>query len=617
MKKTLIARATALAVLAGVLVGGLSSAEAALRVPKAAWPACSVSPGTYCVDQVIITDARGHKIPLVWVPTGQAVPAAPANDGPIMAPLFVIDKSNKVNNNNWWEAAPNRDVLISGTASYQDATSLVGTANFPEIGAKYDATTKKWDTTLPVDAWSQEWQCWDNKTQTQIKATRADCFKSVVLAVQDNQVKFWWSFTDATQAANHLNYVKSSTFIDGQDLAKQNLQAAQGSTYDPAKKTFSKTEPLAIPQWVNDNYINAGWNVIGMPPVAGATPTPSADSTTAIPDSSTAADSTVVAGRNLGGRWTSPNWNALGLNAMGYDGLYVDAKAANEFVNHVFVDVVPVLVDSSNKSTLAAQAASKIYATNLDPDVTISVKVRTGDIKTGVTVAVGVDSEVINGRDQYGSNLTISGNPVSVPIAKSAKDCSGEEGVAVANVRQFQTLIVVQNDTAGFGVDGTTGGMLVASNGVCNLSTPIWNADEKSFSWTTAAPHFAADGTTQNKGFDKAVIPFKDAAVRWGLTNPADAATALTVSVSTEAGGSQAAINVVSAKNGNIVIDVSGFGYSKPKLSIRIKSGYKPSKKSISTLPVAKKTVTCVLGKTTKKITAVSPVCPSGYKKIA
>ena len=616
VKKTIIARATALIVLAGVLVGGLSSAEAALRVPKAAWPACSVSPGTYCVDQVILTDARGHKIPLVWVPTGQAVPAAPVNDGPIMAPLVVIDKNGKVNNNNWWEAAPNRDVLLSGTATFQDASALVGTANFPEVGAKWDPTTKKWDTTLPVDSWSQQMGCWDNKTNQQIQATRAECFKGVVLTIQDNQVKWWWSFTDPVQATNHLNYVKSAIFVDGLDLAKQNLQAAWGSTYDSKAKTFSKTEPLSIPQWINDNYIQAGWNVIGMPPVAGAAPT--ADASGSIPDTSTAADPIAVAGsRNFGGRWTSPNWNALGLNALGYDGLYVDAKTANEFVNHVFVDVLPALVDSNNKSTLAAQAASKIYAVNLDPDVTISVKVRTGDIKTGVTVAVGVDSEVTTGRDQYGANLTITGNPVSVPVAKSVKDCSGEDGVAVANVRQFQTLIVVQNDTSGFGVDGTTGNMLVASNGVCNLSTPIWNDDEKSFSWTTAAPHFAADGTTQNKGFYKAVIPFKDAAVLWGLTNPADAATALTVSVSTEAGGSQAALNMVSAKNGNIVIDVSGFGYSKPKLSIRIKSGYKPSKKSISSLPVAKKTVTCVLGKTTKKVTAVSPACPAGYKKIA
>ena len=34
-----------------------------------------------------------------------------------------------------------------------------------------------------------------------------------------------------------------------------------------------------------------------------------------------------------------------------------------------------------------------------------------------------------------------------------------------------------------------------------------------------------------------------------------------------------------------------------------------------TTMPPAKKTITCVKGKITKKVTAVSPVCPAGYKK--
>jgi hypothetical protein len=38
---------------------------------------------------------------------------------------------------------------------------------------------------------------------------------------------------------------------------------------------------------------------------------------------------------------------------------------------------------------------------------------------------------------------------------------------------------------------------------------------------------------------------------------------------------------------------------------------------SASAAPVAAKktTITCVKGKTTKKVTAVNPKCPTGYKK--
>jgi hypothetical protein len=42
-----------------------------------------------------------------------------------------------------------------------------------------------------------------------------------------------------------------------------------------------------------------------------------------------------------------------------------------------------------------------------------------------------------------------------------------------------------------------------------------------------------------------------------------------------------------------------------------------PSATVVATVkPVAKKTtITCVKGKTTKKVTAVNPKCPAGYKK--
>ena len=506
----------------------------------------------------------------------------------------------------------------------------------PTPGAKFDATTKTWDATEPIENWQWQQDCWDPAAKKTIRASRADCFHGAVLVVQDNELKYMMQMSTAADAARQIAFMKTGYFVDTLELAKQGLQPVWNSTYDSKAKTFSKTEPLFYPKWILSNYLVEGWQVPGlgaMPTDAQTAAANTADTTTAaatngavdsstagdpnaIPNNTSAATSPIEQGRKFGGRWTSASWHTLGLDALGYDGLMVEAKAANEFVNHSFVDVLPAVVDKSNNAFLAGQSGNKAYATNLDPDTTISVKLRTGEIKTGVTVAVGIDTEVRQGQDQYGNTLTVTGNPVSVAISKDSKDCTGESGVAVANVRQFQTLIVVENDTAGFGVDGTSGNMYVGSNGVCNLSTPVWNADEKSFSWQTAAPHFAADGVTQNKGFYKAVIPFADAALLWGLTNPADAATALTVSVQTEQGGSSAAISVISAKNNNIIIDVSGFGFSRPKLSIKMKPGYKPSKKSLSSLPKAKTTITCVQGKTTKKLTDVAPKCPKGYRKL-
>ena len=144
--------------------------------------------------------------------------------------------------------------------------------------------------------------------------------------------------------------------------------------------------------------------------------------------------------------------------------------------------------------------------------------------------------------------------------------------------------------------------MFVGSNGVCELSTPVWSEDDKTFTWKVAAPHFAPDGVTVNRGFYKAVIPTADAALLWGLTNPNDAATALEISLETEeSGATKAFTKAISVKNGNIIIDIAGFKYSRPKLKIGIKAGYKPSKSSAK-----KSTITCVQGKTQKKITATN-----------
>jgi hypothetical protein len=546
---------------------------------------------------------------------------------------------------------------------------LVSTPEFPEIGARYDSATKTYDITKPVEAFDTIIDCWDTKTNTSSKVPFATCHKGAVAAINDAEVKFIFNYSTAALAATAAKDLDAATWIDLKDLALKGQQPAVNARYDATKKSFDKLQPLYTPVWVTNNSLINGWNVAGTPatlptivappapaaspeaspaaspsaspaasPAASAAPgapvdpnAPAATTVTAAtsapdaqgvvpaalaPNEQTAVMPVVEAGRALTGRWTSPLWNTLGLGSIGYDGLFVDAKAANEFVNHVFIDVVPTLTANDNKVNLAGQPGNKSFAVSLDSDIVISVKVRTGDIKTGVTVAVGVDTTVTSVVGREFTTLTVEGTAVTVPLAKAAADCNGETGVAKAMVRQFQTLIIAQNDTSGFGVEGTSGNMYVGSNGVCSLTTPTWDPTTKTFSWTTAAPHFAPDGTTVNKGFYKAVIPFKDAALLWGLTNPADAATALTVSISTEAGGSAAAIAVVSAKNGNIIIDVSGFEYSKPRLSIAMKRGYKASNKKISSLAAPKYTITCARGASTKKVKGTKPVCPKGYKAV-
>jgi hypothetical protein len=335
-----------------------------------------------------------------------------------------------------------------------------------------------------------------------------------------------------------------------------------------------------------------------------ATPAPTASADPAAP-----AGVTTTAGAAVAGRWTYPNWATDGKNLFGYDGILIDARTANMFTNHLFFDIRPIKVGAGDVTNVANDSATGKVA-SLNKDEVITFTIRVGEIVSGVTVAIGDSIKITKGTSSVtggGNTLTVTGSPTPVALAAKLSDCTGESGKAIANSNQMQAIVITENDDMGFGVDGVSGNMYVASNGSCELSTPVWDEASKSMSWKVAAPHFAVDGTTVNQGFYKAVIPVNDALLLWGLANPKDAATALSVQVRNEDGGATAALSKVSVKNGNIIIDVSGFHYSKPTLKISRKATYKKFAKTT--------TLKCYNAKTKKTVTVKAFGCPAGTTK--
>ena len=216
----------------------------------------------------------------------------------------------------------------------------------------------------------------------------------------------------------------------------------------------------------------------------------------------------VSARAGITGRWTSEDWAAKGLAVYGYDGLFINAKTANDMVNWVMIEVLPVKVDpTSNVTAMAGQVGAPIYQAPLDKDIYVSVKARVGAFKNGVSVSVANDVSVDATVDAARNTLLIEGGPVSSSLQASTKQCDGETGKASANTVQMLVVIVPSNDdTSGFGIDGVSGDMSVASNGACTLGTPVWVEAEKKLTWTVKAPHFAADGVTENVGFYLSLI---------------------------------------------------------------------------------------------------------------
>lgn len=120
--------------------------------------------------------------------------------------------------------------------------------------------------------------------------------------------------------------------------------------------------------------------------------------------------------------------------------------------------------------------------------------------------------------------------------------------------------------------------------------------------YKVAGLHYAPDGKTLNEGSYDLVIRSDVARCLYGFTS---APISAKISVVSDSGENKFATTVVTEGDGWIKIAAYGFTFSSPTISVKLTQ----AKTS------AKTTITCVKGKLIKKVTAVGPKCPAGYKK--
>jgi hypothetical protein len=133
--------------------------------------------------------------------------------------------------------------------------------------------------------------------------------------------------------------------------------------------------------------------------------------------------------------------------------------------------------------------------------------------------------------------------------------------------------------------------MLVSSNGVCQLSTPNWDANALEMNFTTAAPHFSSTGE-ENRGFYRAFIPATDAAILYGITDPTVAKSDLKLEIDSDVYGTNIAARAVSGSKKGIIISYTGFKFSAPTLTLKAKNSAKKAKlKKQKTKAVVKKAI--------------------------
>jgi hypothetical protein len=160
---------------------------------------------------------------------------------------------------------------------------------------------------------------------------------------------------------------------------------------------------------------------------------------------------------------------------------------------------------------------------------------------------------------------------------------------------------------------------------------PVFNKATSTLEYKVAAPHFKPSGELFLGTYD---LQLRSAAARclYGFT---DAPISATVQVVSENGEKQVAVTTVNERDGWLYLSAKGFTFSAPIVNVKLTQEKvvvapnptpsasptptptaTPTPSAVAKPAAAKKTsITCIKGKTTKKVTAVNPKCPTGYKK--
>jgi hypothetical protein len=142
---------------------------------------------------------------------------------------------------------------------------------------------------------------------------------------------------------------------------------------------------------------------------------------------------------------------------------------------------------------------------------------------------------------------------------------------------------------------------------VYESNLPTFDARTKELSYVVASPHFRVNGAPQ-AGVYSLLMTEAYARCVW---NTGSKLARVEISITGDEGASKEATTVLSVSGGYVRFLASGFNFSK--VNLRAKLASEPEV-TFAHAPRGT-TISCVKGKLTKKVTAVGPKCPAGYKK--
>jgi hypothetical protein len=146
-------------------------------------------------------------------------------------------------------------------------------------------------------------------------------------------------------------------------------------------------------------------------------------------------------------------------------------------------------------------------------------------------------------------------------------------------------------------------GVILSNAAAYTPTAPALNSATGSLDFEVASTHFKENGDL-NEGFYDLLLNEKLAKCIWGMGVTGNNAS---ISVVNSDGSAQVATTTFAISGGWAKFKAYGYHYSKPKISVNLG-------KAKSSVATKKTTITCAKGKQMKKVTAIAPKCPTGFK---
>ena len=213
-----------------------------------------------------------------------------------------------------------------------------------------------------------------------------------------------------------------------------------------------------------------------------------------------------------------------------------------------------------------------------------------------------------------------SSSPVMVDLAAAFAPAYKDKATSTNTTWAFKAMNYGQNSTDVQKCSDNTGNVagLVTTNALTYLpGPPTFDKESQSLTYKVASPHYEANGSLASGSYDLSMRS-DIARCLYGFSN---APIKAEISITSDDGEKKVATTIVNEKNGWLYLSAKGFTFSSPTINVKLSqekvAAPTPSPTPVATVTVAKKsvTITCVKGKTTKKVSGTSPKCPTGYKK--